>query len=287
MKTIDKVIKSFKTGLQDIYPETEIQAITELVIEFFSGYSKTHQFLNLEQTIDESQISNIEQVLERLKKHEPVQYILGKCYFYGFILTVSPDVLIPRQETEELVDLIVSDSNNIMNPKILDVGKGSGCIAIALAKNIENSKVFACDVSQAALDIAWQNAETNSTTVHFFIKNILLSAAEEENQEYDIMVSNPPYVLIHEKENMNKNVLNYEPSQALFVDNSDPLLFYKAIVHYANHNLKPQGSLYFEINEAFGAQVVELVENSGYVNVKIIKDINEKDRIVYAKKSIG
>jgi release factor glutamine methyltransferase len=283
MQTVGNVIKSFRTDLKEIYPDSEIQAITELVFEHFLKYSKTELVIKSEHLLDETYIAKIEQVLARLKKHEPIQYMIGQTDFYNCKFKVNSSVLIPRQETEELVDWIISEHKNISKLKILDIGTGSGCIAISLAFNILKSNVFAYDISESALEVARQNAEINNVKIIFSQINILDLSQNKENQQFDIIVSNPPYVLFREKDKMHKNVLDFEPGLALFVNDNDPLLFYKAIIHFAKKNLKSGGKLYFEINESFGNEVTEKYHKSGFTEVVLKKDINGKNRMISGK----
>ena len=282
MNSIDKVIKSFKIGLKDIYPLHEITAIVELVFEHFLSFSKTDIIVKKDFELSEYQNNTIISVLERLKNNEPIQYILGEAYFYNLKFVVKPGVLIPRQETEELVDLIIGENKNSELLKILDIGTGSGCIAISLALNLKNSTVTAFDISDVAFEIAKKNAEINQAKINFEKSDILKIAEVSDNKIFDIIVSNPPYILEKEKSQMQKNVLEFEPSLALFVDDSDPLLFYNAIARYSLKQLKAGGKLYFEINEAYGNQVEELLIKLGFEQVRLKKDINGKNRMVSA-----
>jgi release factor glutamine methyltransferase len=284
VQTFGKIIKTFKTNLSDIYPENEVRVIIELVFEHFFNLSKTELFLKAHEQIDNSIVAKLEEILVRLKNHEPIQYIIGQTYFYNCIFKLDNNVLIPRQETEELVEWIISGNKHFPNLKILDIGTGSGCIAISLAKNINNSIVAAADISDSALDLAKQNARNNDVLVNFIKKDILTAAEDKENEQFDIIVSNPPYVLVKEKDKMQKNVLDFEPELALFVNEHNPLLFYDAIVKYSINNLKLNGVLYFEINEAYGNQVAELMINNGFSEIILKKDINGKNRMVSGKK---
>ena len=283
MQTIGKIIKSFKSELNNIYPETEIRAIVEIVFEHLFGFSKTDLILKSENLIEESETIKIETFLKRLKDHEPIQYILGYTYFYKCFFNVDENVLIPRPETEELVDWIIAETKNNSDLQILDIGTGSGCIAVSLAVNLKNPVVYAMDVSQEALQLTLRNAEKNRSIVNIIKDDILNPVQNSENLNFDIIVSNPPYVLISEKEKMQKNVLDYEPELALFVKDEDPLLFYKAVVNYSKKYLKPCGKLYFEINETLGSELLLLLEKSGFVDLKMKKDINGKDRMVSGK----
>lgn len=214
-----------------------------------------------------------------MKNENPIQQILGKADFYGLKFYVNEHVLIPRPETEELVDLIIKE-NKDFNPAILDIGTGSGCIPISLRKNIPNAMVSSIDVSEKALEVAKKNAEWNQVEINFILDDILNPSKEIAPNSFDIIVSNPPYIRISEKEEMSNNVLKYEPHLALFVYNDDPLLFYKKIADVALKGLKPQGKIYFEINENFGAECKQMLENKGFKNVVLVKDLSNKNRIL-------
>ncbi len=280
MKSVDKIIKSFKNKLAVIYPLTEINSIIEIVFEYELGLSKTDLLLKSENQLTEIQFERLQAILTRLKNNEPVQYVLGKTVFFDLDFFVAPGVLIPRQETEELVDWIIKDADAQKSINILDIGTGSGCIAIALAANLQMAKVQAYDISDKALEIAQKNASISKLDIEFLKFNILEHQQVTENQKFDIIVSNPPYVLEKEKEWMAKNVLNYEPELALFVKDNDPLLFYKAITNYANLNLTKEGKLYFEINEAYGKEIENLMIKEGFKSVVLRKDLNGKDRMI-------
>lgn len=265
-------------ALTAIYPDYESKEITIRLIEHFYGYSKIDIALNPNLEIDNH--GAIIKALGQLKAGRPMQYILKKEYFYDLAFGVDENTLIPRPETEELVQLIINRTGN-KTVSLLDVGTGSGCIAISLKKNLPNAKVTALDVSDGALNVARKNAKSNVVEVDFMQVDIL-NEAQHPKLELDIIVSNPPYVLDKEKAEMRNNVLDFEPSLALFVDNDKPLLFYKAIADYATLNLKPLGVLYFEINEAFGIETKEMLEERGFSNVEIHQDIFGKDRMVSA-----
>lgn len=220
---------------------------------------------------------NLQADFEKLKTGEPIQYILGHGPFYGREFTVTQDTLIPRNETEELVHLIIKE-NPKPNLKILDIGTGTGCIPISLALEMNSPEVFALDISEKALEVASENADKLHAKVRFSKCDILKEIPQVE--ELDILVSNPPYIPIEEKGQMHQNVLDYEPDLALFVRDEDPLIFYLAISEKGKKLLKPSGKIYFEINERFGNAVADLLETLGYQNVRIIKDLNGKDRMV-------
>ena len=226
-------------------------------------------------------------MLEDLKHQRPIQYIIGQTEFYGLKFKVDHNVLIPRQETEELVALIIAYSKtrkpNSEPLKILDIGTGSGCIAITLAKHIPNARVFALDISTDALSVARKNEELNTVTITYIemdILNISSNPILEAASEFDIIVSNPPYVRDLEKIEIQPNVLNHEPHLALFVKDDNPLIFYKAVIDFAINNLKQKGRLYFEINQYLGEETKALLESSNFEDVALIKDLNMNDRII-------
>ena len=222
-------------------------------------------------------------VIDRLKKYEPIQYILGETEFYGLILKVDKNVLIPRPETEELVDLIIKD-NGGKYTNILDIGTGSGCIAIALKKNISDSVVTAIDVSAGALAIAGVNTINNKSDVNFIMQDILSSQFLFEPACYNIIVSNPPYVTNNEKNTMPLNIIDHEPHLALFVDDEDPLKFYKAIALFSKKHLNENGKLYFEINEKYGSDIGKLLKDMNFKNIQLKKDLSGKNRFVICEK---
>lgn len=284
MQTVGKLIKSFKTHLSHIYPDYEIKVIYELVFEHVLGFSKTDLILNHNISLSDNEISRFDEILTRLINHEPVQYVIGETFFYNGRFRVNPGVLIPRPETEELVHWIISKNTTRSGLKVLDIGTGSGCIAISLALNLKDARVWACDISDTALRTAGENAIMNQAAVDFFKMDILNPVHGKEMNLYDIIVSNPPYVLKSEMEMMRKNVLDFEPHLALFVENNDPLLFYKAIISFCGKNLKYSGSLYFEINEALGGELEDFLEKSGFKEIELHQDIHGKNRMIFTKK---
>jgi release factor glutamine methyltransferase len=278
---IQDTINFIKSELKKYYPENEIDSFCYLIFEHILGYNRLKIHLNSDEYIAEIKMAAIKKIVERLRNYEPIQYIIGETEFYGLKFKVTPDVLIPRQETEELVDWIINETGD-SSPKILDIGTGSGCIPIALSKNIPGATVSGWDISNKALKIAAQNARDNNVTVDFSEINILKWRDLNINKTYDIIVSNPPYIRVQEKELMKPNVLENEPHLALFVSNEDPLIFYREITAFACKYLNPGGKLYFEINEALGAGTVKLLEDAGFKNIVLKKDIPGKDRMVRA-----
>ncbi|MFA9214729.1 MAG: peptide chain release factor N(5)-glutamine methyltransferase [Candidatus Methylacidiphilales bacterium] len=274
--------------LQTIYALDEAQAITNQVFEEVLMV-KPHQIKMLNKPLSDGEEANLMDILNRLLKHEPMQYILGNAWFYGNKFIVTPYTLIPRSETEELVELILDTVSNdkvlaSSNPKIIDIGTGSGCIAISLKLNLPQAHVWALDKSTAALAIAKQNAKELNAKIQFIEDDILNINQTETAQVFDIIVSNPPYILENEQENMHKNVLAFEPHQALFVANNQPLLFYEAIANYALKYLKANGYLFFEINQKFGPQTSAMLQEKGFSDIKLLQDINQNNRMVLARK---
>lgn len=271
----------FYTSLKDDYPETEIQAFFNLLAEYFLKMKRVEVSLNLYAPISKKKTEKFENAIIRLKDQEPIQYILGSTEFYGLPFKVTESTLIPRPETEELVQWIL-DVSSTKNEKlsILDIGTGTGCIAITLAKHLPNATVAAVDVSRKALAVAKTNAKLNKVDVKLMDLDILNSSSEFENIEFDIIVSNPPYVRILEKSQMSDNVLRHEPGLALYVSDDDPLIFYKKIAHFATVHLKNNGRLFFEINQYLGTEMVRLLETCDFQDVELKKDIFGNDRMV-------
>ena len=233
--------------------------------------------LNIDLEFSEQELMIWNTILEKLKLEIPIQYIIGTTSFFGLDFNVNENVLIPRPETEELVDLIIKNCNS-KTPKIIDIGTGSGCIAISLAKNIPLATVYAIDVSEKALEIAKVNATLNNVNVNFILANIL--DVDNLNEQFDVIVSNPPYVRNLEKHEIKKNVLEYEPHLALFVNDNDALIFYKKIAELAKINLSQNGQLFFEINQYLGKETKELLENLDFKKVILKKDIYGNDRMI-------
>lgn len=276
MSTYQELIYSWASKLS-IYEKQEAESLVSWLLEHHLGWRRT-------QILDEAEEatfpSKIFEDFERLKTGEPIQYIMGKGPFYGRDFLVSPATLIPRNETEELVHLIIKE-NPKAGLKILDIGTGTGCIPISLALEMKAPEVFAIDISEEALKIAIQNAEVLGAKVTFSTIDILTQTPEVS--ELDILVSNPPYIPEREKTDMHRNVLDFEPELALFVSNDDPLIFYKTIADKGKQLLKSGGKLYFEINEKYGVEVAELMNNMGYSDVKVLQDLNGKERIAVGK----
>lgn len=277
-------IAFLRKELASIFQEQEIESIIYLIIEKMKGYSRTQFLVSKEEELNDMELQEIENITARLKNHEPIQYILGTTEFYGLPFHTLPGVLIPRPETEELVQWIIRE-NHLISPYILDMGTGSGCIAISLKKNIPQANVTACDISPLCIDAATQNAQLNAADIALVEYDILKHLPNISFSPFDIIVSNPPYIRESEKLKMEKNVLDYEPALALFVPDKEALLFYEHIADFARQHLKYGGLLYFEINEALGHECVEMLHGKGFSQVTLKKDINEKDRMIRAVRS--
>lgn len=296
--------------LEKLYGSDEANALIMILLEHYFNIDKIKIALEPDLRLSESELLTLHFAVKELLKNKPVQYIIGETEFCGMRFFVNENVLIPRPETEELVNQLISCSVNqlAVNPhpsfrpdierremvaekspaniSILDIGTGSGCIAISLAKLLKDSDVTAVDISEKALEVARKNAETNEVNVHFVHDDILnphVKTYGRASQQFDIIVSNPPYVCESEKSEMRANVLDYEPSTALFVSDNDPLVFYRKILEFAQKTLKPNGAVWFEINEKFGKEMKNLCLEKGFKNVEIIRDFRGRERVVRAQ----
>ena len=274
-------IASIRKELAGIYSVEEIDSLIFLILGKVKGYSRTRVLLASDENLTDEELNEINLIVSRLKKDEPIQYILGETEFYGLPFYSVSGVLIPRPETEELVQWIIQE-NQHPEPTILDIGTGSGCIVISLQKKIPQSTVLACDISPVCIETTQRNAELNQTEVSVFEYDILNNSPEMDFPKLDIIVSNPPYVRETEKKLMEKNVLDYEPELALFVPNDDPLIFYNRIADFAHVHLNNEGRLYFEINEAFGKECSEMLQEKGFSEIKLKRDIHDKNRMIRA-----
>ncbi|MFZ3273231.1 MAG: peptide chain release factor N(5)-glutamine methyltransferase [Lutibacter sp.] len=274
--------RHFFSELSDLYPETEIQSFFTILVEFKLHLSRIQLALEHNFELDNDDLDFLQNALLKLKNQIPIQYIVGETAFYGLLFKVDKNVLIPRPETEELVEWIIKNHKKDDSLKILDIGTGSGCIAISLAKNLPNAKVSALDISEEALNVAKNNAAMNQVKVDFVQADIL--TIEKLSTNFDIIVSNPPYVRETEKARMQQNVLSNEPHLALFVKDENPLLFYDKISELAKKHLTKNGVLYFEINQYLGMETVDLLESKGFKNVELKKDIYGVDRMVKCLK---
>jgi len=313
VKTIGEAFTIYKEALKAVYEPNEVEAITLLAITELTQLSKASVKAFPEKELEPAQADQLQSILPRLQMGEPLQYILGHTEFYGLDFKVNSSVLIPRPETEELVEWVLESvgSSKLAAGSILDIGTGSGCIAISLQKNLPRAEVSAMDISAAALEIAKQNAELNNVRVNFIEQDILAYYSPLTTHyspltthhslltthhslltthhsplttPYNIIVSNPPYVTLQDKTQMHRNVIDFEPHTALFVPESDPLIFYKAIATYAQNNLPPNGLLFFEINESYGVETAEILAAMGFHNVELRKDLIGRDRMIKAVK---
>ena len=275
-----------KIKLGSIFPENERKSITLLLLEKIAGISSVQFYSDKDIKIPEAVRNKLYSAIDLLVKGEPVQYILGETEFYGLNIKVKPGVLIPRPETEEIVELILKDAEKPYNKtslKILDIGTGSGCIAIALAKNLSKAKVIAWDISADALQIAQENAVYNKVNINFEKIDILSYKPDfHTDGNIDIIVSNPPYVCRSEQAEMKIQVLDYEPHLALFVNDEDPLIFYRTITLIALKMLKKGGRLYFEVSSRFGTETLNLIKKHPFREVGLFKDLSGKNRIIKA-----
>ncbi len=278
---VKEAIRLIIDSISEIYSAGESESIAYIILEYID-FPRALIFQQPEAILAGSREKFIEKVIKELKTSRPVQYILGETEFYGLKLYVNENVLIPRQETEELVQRIIKETK-IPNPAILDLGTGSACIAVSLAKNIPSTRVYATDISENALNIARENAVLNKVSVNFF-KDDMLHPGIDRKLVFDVIVSNPPYVLDSEKKLMHNNVLNFEPGTALFVRDYNPLEFYLAIAEIASERLVSGGCVYVEINESLAKEVCDVFKSYKLSNPEITRDINEKNRFVKAIK---
>ena len=286
IQTIKEIRFYLKKELEELYPLHEINAMSAIILKDVLQSPHLHNLALSETPIQKKHVQSITRICRELKKGRPLQYILGYTEFYNCTIRVDQNTLIPRPETEELVDLIIKENRGFTGT-VMDAGTGSGCIAIALAINLPGTKVTGFDISEGAIKKARENASLNHAEVTFLVADIfdpapllLKNSRTEFLNNPGLIVSNPPYVLSSQKKLMAENVLGHEPQGALFVPDSDPLIYYRALVKLASAILVPPGKIYFEINEAMGKPICELLTASGYKSVEIIKDLNNKERII-------
>lgn len=292
--TYEQLAANIRKELTPIYGEDEARAIQRYLFKGIKNMSSAEWLMQYNEEAATDFVDKIITFIPFLKDHNPVQYLLGKVWFIDLEFEVSPDVLIPRPETEALVRMIVNEYDHLKCYRIIDIGTGSGAIAVSLAKLLSESQVTAIDISNAALDIAARNAKRHNVIINFLKKDILAYnssdlepiTTEKKNLEnkFDIIVSNPPYVKESEKNSMLENVTEYEPHLALFVSDKDPLIFYRSIINYAVDHLEVGGTLWFEINESEDQNLVQLLYKNGYVNVMTFHDFNDKPRYIKASK---
>lgn len=274
--------EEFFKELKPIYSVQEIRSLFFIVCENVLKYQKTKVLLHFNDDVDDSKFLKVREIVDKLKHNEPIQYILGETEFYGIKLSVGSGVLIPRQETEEIIHYMVRHFDKDERLTILDVCTGSGCIPVSLAKLFPKSKVKAIDIADICIDYTTKNCALHNVDVEIIKADVMHDDYEPQAAQFDVIISNPPYVLESEKQFMHQNVLDYEPHLALFVPDSHALLFYETIAHKAFHQLKPNGLLFFEANETKCNELQVLMQNIGFTNVNILADIHGKDRFVMA-----
>jgi release factor glutamine methyltransferase len=282
--TVQQSYKQLLFQLYEMYNDREAASIADLVIENITGFRKVDRVINKQFPLREHQLQLLNDYTIELLTHKPVQYVLHEAWFAGMKLYVDENVLIPRPETEELVEWVVKTvaSRKSKVVSLLDMGTGSGCIPIAVKRKLPSIEIHALDISEGALSIAKKNATTHQTAIHFHLLNVLDKTLWTQLPSFDIIVSNPPYVRQSEASSMQENVLNYEPHVALFVSDEDALKFYKAIAEFGLSHLNKDGQLFFEINETLGKQVCELLSQYNYSNIELKKDLQKKERMVMA-----
>lgn len=282
-RTVEERYRLLREELMPLFGSGEATAMARLIFHALKGWSTTELVIHSADEVSPFMDSRIEEITERLKRGEPLQYILGEGRFYGMNLKVDRSTLIPRPETEELVEEIVKRYGDMTDLEVLDVGTGSGAIAIALSRQLRFPKVTAIDVSRGALKVAQENARALHADIKFFEADIF--DWDPKPEEFDVMVSNPPYICENERAGMERNVLDYEPAEALFVPDDDPLKFYKRIAEIGMIGLKHGGAIYFEINPIYSEDMREMLEREGYTDVEIWKDMSGKNRFACAKRS--
>lgn len=278
---LKEIKNNFHEQLDALFGQDEVESFYFILTEYLHGLKRIDLALNPNFEISEVEIQKWEAIISELKTEKPIQYIIGETWFYDSKFYVNEHTLIPRPETEELVDWIVSKFPQTPNPKLitaLEIGTGTGCIPISIKKNIPYAEVFAIDVSEEALKVAKRNAVENKVEVNFILQNIL--EVEKLESKFDVIVSNPPYVRNLEKQEIKKNVLEFEPHLALFVEDNDALLFYRKIAQLAKESLAENGQLFFEINQYLGKETVKLLEQLGFKNIELRKDIYGNDRMI-------
>ena len=276
------IVNEIRNALREHYPDSEALALAKMLLVEAFGFSTLELYGGKDKEISGKRLDVLNEMIARLKKNEPIQYVIGAEVFCGWTFEVNENVLIPRPETQELVRWIEADWKSDAPCRILDVGTGSGCIAISLSKLLEGAEVEAWDISEGALRVARRNADRNEAQV--LIRQVDVLKACTEDCRYDVIVSNPPYITESEKQDMEANVLEWEPHTALFVPDADPLLFYRRIAELGVSMLKEGGALYFEINRAYGEETVRMLEGLGYKQIELRKDNWGNDRMIKANR---
>jgi release factor glutamine methyltransferase len=284
--TIDRLIRNYRQELKHLYDGNEAMQFIYMLFESWFGWSKARVQMERNRTLTSIESARFEDALRNLRNSVPIQYLTGVVEFNGVKLRVNPSVLIPRPETEEMMMLVTRtiSSEQTVEPRILDVGTGSGCVAISLKKSFPQSVMTAIDISDEALQVAAGNARNNRCDIRFLRMDFLDRGAREQLGSFDLIISNPPYVTVSERLQIKRNVLEHEPGLALFVPDNDPLIFYSAIAEFASAHLKSRGTLYTEINERFGNEVRELLNVYGFLNPEILDDFNGKPRFAKASR---
>ena len=276
------VVNEIRDALKGLYPDSEVFSLAKMLLVEVFGFTTLELYGGKDKEFSGKHRGVLDEMLRRLQKNEPIQYIIGTEKFCGLVFEVNPHVLIPRPETQELVEWIVDECREKETCRLLDIGTGSGCISISLANLIPQAEVESWDISEGALEVARRNCERNGVKVLLRQQDVL--AAVPEGVRYDVIVSNPPYITEKEKTDMEANVLDWEPSTALFVPDEDPLLFYRKIAQLGCDMLKEGGSLYFEINRAYGQETLHMLETLGYGQMELKKDSWGNDRMIKAKR---
>jgi len=280
---IRQIVEEIRRQLTGLYPETEIESFARILFRYYLGLTPTQIHLSHDHELPDRVEMQIRKAVDDLKKYRPIQYIIGETEFYGLNFELTPDVLIPRPETEELTDWIIHEYRRDATLSMVDIGTGSGCIAVALASHFHNASVWATDISEAALNVAQRNAQKNRVSVNFLLKDVLNDDPTEfEHGCFDMIVSNPPYITPSERQYLQPNVLEYEPHCALFTPDNEPLIFYKRIAEFGLKCLKDKGRIFFEINEAYSAETADILKQYDYTNIIPRKDINGKWRMIAA-----
>ncbi|MEO6314634.1 MAG: peptide chain release factor N(5)-glutamine methyltransferase [Chitinophagaceae bacterium] len=284
--TIHEAALQLRFQLFHLYDEREAGNIAELVMEHITGWQKIDRVVNKTAVLSGQQAQLLQSFTDELQTHKPLQYVLQEAWFYGMRLYVDENVLIPRPETEELVDWLIKEARKSAPPvrSVLDIGTGSGCIPLAIKKNLPAVEMYSCDISEGALQVAKRNAATHNLDIHFHALNILVEQDRNQLPLFDAIISNPPYIPVAEKAAMAANVLAFEPSLALFVPDDQPLLFYSAIAEFALAHLAASGIIYLEIHEALGAAVVALLKEKGFSGITIRKDLQGRDRMIQVRR---
>ncbi len=284
MSNLLSIRQQFETSLSPIYDREEITNLFHITCEHILNLKRMQFTLRMQEALTGEELQQFNLILEQLISGKPIQHILGKAPFYGMDFFVTEDTLIPRPETEELVDLIIKDTQDKSGLRLIDIGTGSGCIAISLAKHLQDARVEAVDISAAAIHVAQENARQHQVNIDFKCLDILeWELTFDDQQRFDIIVSNPPYITQEEKGAMHRNVLQFEPHTALFVEDAAPLLFYDYIASFAEQHLEKDGALYFEINQYLAEETKDLLLKKGFADVQVLNDINAVPRMIKAK----